>query len=456
MRGSAKGDRAGLKVNVDVGVVSAEVDRIETVAADIVVSAARSAEPVVARAAVEGVVAAVAVEVVIEGRADHALDAREGVAGRVAAGGRAVVKIDGHARAGARVGRHVVTRAADERVRAAAAFERVVAVAAVERVDAGVAGEAVARRGADHVLEIRQRVAFSVAADLRERGEGHRDPGARTRIAHRVDPRAAVERVRPGAAGDQVGAEAARQAVRIGVAREGVVVIRADEVLNADDLVAGGVAARRGSDAEIDEDARARSCIGKRVDARAAHDRVAARAAPKRVVAVTAVDPVRGRVAAQGVGEARAGDVLDPGEQIALRMAAGLRRREPEVDRHRGVRAGVDRRVEIRAADQRVGAGPAFERVRAGAAVEPVRAVVARQRVARGRADQVLDIGDRVPGRVAAGRGPGPEIDRDAARGRCVARGVDARAAVDHVAAEPAGKQVRALAAEERVGAGEA
>ncbi len=116
-----------------------------------------------------------------------------------------------------------------------------------------------------------------------------------------------------------------------------------------------------------------------------------------------------------------------------------------------GARAARER-VRALAADKRVVALRAGERVGPRAAFERVRAAVAGQRVAEGRPADVLDGAQRVAGRVRARRRACAEVDGHAAVRARVAHGVDARAAVDDVAAVAAFDHVRAGVARQRVG----
>ena len=106
------------------------------------------------------------------------------------------------------------------------------------------------------------------------------------------------------------------------VAPQGIPVSGADEVLDAVELVAGGIAAPRGVVLQPDADTLRRPLVGHRVDADAAVDLVAAAAAVDEVVAFVAPQQVGLIVAVELVVIFRAGQVLDTEERIALGVAA--------------------------------------------------------------------------------------------------------------------------------------
>src|SRR4029453_4602041 len=88
-------------------------------------------------------------------------------------------------------------------------------------------------------------------------------------------------------------------------------------------------------------------------------------------------------------------------------------------------------------------------------AVEHVGAGIAGQRVVEGRADEVLEPGQRV-GPVAAAGGAGREVDRAGSRGAVIAGGIRAGPARQRVVAGAADYRVVAGAAAHRIVAGAA
>ena len=84
----------------------------------------------------------------------------------------------------------------------------------------------------------------------------------------------------------------------------------------------------------------------------------------------------------------------------------------------------------------------AAQRVVAGAAKQPVRAAVTFQPVIETRADQVLDVEEKVALRVAPSSGGPIKANGDASRGAGVSRGVHASATVEDVAALAAKNEV--------------
>ena len=117
----------------------------------------------------------------------------------------------------------------------------------------------------------------------------HVRPGA---AGQRVVPRAAVQRVLPRAAGQPVVPRAAVQHVGAGAAYQRVAAIGADQVLYPNQGIARGIAARYYSRAEIDAHRGGGSCIGSRICSCPAVQCVSARAAFKRVIACQAGDAV--------------------------------------------------------------------------------------------------------------------------------------------------------------------
>ena len=186
-------------------------------------------------------------------------------------------------------------------------------------------------------------------------------------------------------------AAAAVDRVRAVVAREGVGLARAGQVLDVQVRVGAAVAVGRSRLAGRDARGDARRCrrVVGRVRAGAAVEGVVPAAPGERVVPVAAVQGVVVRVTAERVGERRAGQVLEAVRDDGVGAVAGvLRGWVPEVDRHRPRRGRVREGVVPRAAVER--------RVVTAAAVDRVRPGVAGDAVAEVGADHVLEPAERV------------------------------------------------------------
>ncbi len=214
---------------------------------------------VVAAAAVEQIGRGRGVELVVVGAAPQVLDAVEAVAVRAAADREIDIHVDGHRGEGVAVAHGVDAAAAEIAVGAVAALEIVVAVAARHPVVAGAAVESV------------------VAA---------------------VAPHGVVA----GTAIDAVGGV---------VALQGIAVARAVEVLDAAQMIAGGVAAGRGAEEQVDADTGVGAAVGGGVDAGAADDRVALGTTDNDVVAGATVELVLQGAAIDRVVAAIAEDRVD-------------------------------------------------------------------------------------------------------------------------------------------------
>ena len=107
-----------------------------------------------------------------------------------------------------------------------------------------------------------------------------------------------------------------------------------DRIFDRDERVARRVPARGGARGEIDGYRRGGSRIVDRIAAAAAVEGVGTRAAGQPVVARAARQDVGARIADQHVVERGAEDVLEIGDDVALRVAAAGRPR-CEVDVHR-------------------------------------------------------------------------------------------------------------------------
>ncbi len=187
------------------------------------------------------VVAAVAGQAVGIGRAGDILDAGQRVAGRVVAAVDAGRKVHRHRTGGAGViggvdaqpaVDHVRTAAADQdvvvgaavkRIRAGPARQRIVARRPPERVVAGVAHQRVvvgrSRQIGDAVEDVAGRVAHCAGIG-RQRGRNRAAGGG---IIGGIDARAAVKRIRPGAAGQGIIAAKAGDGIGTRSADQGII-----------------------------------------------------------------------------------------------------------------------------------------------------------------------------------------------------------------------------------------
>ena len=347
----------------------------------------RAGQRVRARAALDHVVPIAARDGVVVRRPQHPFEPGDRVAGGVPARGSAACEVHRHLGVRACVGEPVLAAPPGQPVAAGPAFEGVGPVASEEGV--GPARSAQAVRTA--------RPAQPVARAGSGEGVGVRGP------QHRLD----------------VGLEPAQRA-RVG------------------QRVALGVSPGDRSGREAHRDARIRVGIGDPVGARAARERVRARPAGQRVVV---------RPAGQHVAAFPAEEQVVPGPAVQRVVVPGHRRVAQPV-RVRPVRR--ERVGRVGPAVEGVVPRGARERVRAVPALELVRLRVARQRVVRGRAEDVLEPGDAVSLRVAARRRPGGEVHRDP---RGAAFGTEPGCiAVGHpVGAAAAGERVRACASVEHV-----
>ena len=187
---------------------------------------------------------------VAKGRADDVLDAQERIACSHAAAAGAVDQIDDHGTVGCGEGHRVDAGATDETVGAQAAIEQVVAAAPVEyvvavaadqRVIAGSASQAIIACGArkqivkaraDNGFETGKHVARRVAATGRAGRKVNGDGAARCRIVERVEPGAAGQDVRSATTGYGVVAGAAIDRIGARVTAQEIVKGRAGHALD--------------------------------------------------------------------------------------------------------------------------------------------------------------------------------------------------------------------------------
>ena len=353
-----------------------------------------------------------------------------------------------------RIGDRVDVATAGERVGAEPALKRVRTGTAVDHVAVAIAGQHVGPCRADKVQDIGQDVALGVVAGPGTGSEVHSDCTDRRGVVSRIRAAAALKRVAQKTADQHVVAGTAIEQVGIAVAGQMVGVGRAGDVLDVGEDVALGVEARRRASQQIDRHRTVGVGIVEAVDARAAIQAVSAEPARQHVVAcdaqqcvgtdraiqrvrsATAIQQVGVAVTRDQVGIARADHIGDQAENVALCIAAKARAGS-KVDGDRR-RSRVVNCIDPATAEQRVGPAPARQRIGTAAAIDQVVRPVTRQDVGLRGTGQVLDVGERVAGRIAAGCSGRREVDRDRTRRGGIIERVDAAAAVDAVAGRAA------------------
>ena len=385
-------------------------------------------------------------------RADDDLEARRDV--DASANGvvrQCVVRQEPHGARCARIAERIVAGASVEGIVARATFDRVAARSATEGVGVGIASQHVVVTGAAEALDVREAVPRSISSGGGPSGEIHRHGGVGPGIVDRIAAGTAIDRVGPGTGDDGViaGAEGdqASRSIDIDVVGEG----RTDDILNVRVGIARGVAACPGSRGGIG--------AGGRTDIDRHPDR--GQRVIDRVRAVAAVEGVRPGTGDEGVvpvptleetpGAAgrredrgkpvvvgRADDVLDVAEDVAIGIARrGLRGGEHQVHRHPGGRIRVRHRIGVRATVDRVRTRTGDQRVIARPACKSAAGSERRQAVGKGRADEVLDVGEDIARGVAGGilRRREIEVDGDACGGGRIGRGVRSGTTVEGVVA---------------------
>ncbi|ACG77459.1 hypothetical protein PHZ_c1045 [Phenylobacterium zucineum HLK1] len=421
-----------------------------------------------------------ALQAVVAGPADQGV--------RPVAAGQGVVVGDGERRIGDRAvvlgggdpARHVAVdgAVAQQPVVPGPAVQAVRPAPAGQHVGRPVAGQGVARQHvAGQVLEARQghHALPGVLRACRGQRDAHRSGQGVAEERQAVDPVAAVHRMGAPSDRDQVVARGARDAVRAAgapqpvgaaVAGEGVVVVRAGQVLDGDQGVGPPAGVLRPGrrqahvhpvrGVEVGRPVGVRPAVqhvvagpaGQQVDAGAARKAVVPALPAQDVGAVLAAERVRPVAARDGVVAGAGQDAVGPaGARQAVRARAAVQQR---AHRHGAVRelqrlhacqgvdalrahgvgdgdraVAVDHDLEIRpraAEDRRVGAV---------AAVEGVVPLAARQRIVAGRGRQ--------------------QQGRDAGRARAVGVHRDHPVAVDPVVARAAREAVGPAAAGHRV-----
>src|SRR5262245_42867795 len=287
------------------------------------------------------------------------------------------------------------------------ADKRVVPGSAVENIVPGVAGQRVSENGAFEVLDVGEDVTLRIAPGVGCAGhQARRHAGGRIEVRGRVAAGAAIDRIRAALAPEPIVA---------GIAGERVVEGGAFEVLDVGEDVALRVAPGVGCAGH-----QAHRHAGRGIEVRG---RVVAGAAVDRVRARFTEEPVVTGIAGERVVEGGAFEVLDIGEDVALRVAPGVGRAGHQAHVYSGCR------VEVR---HRVVAGAAVDRIGAALAGEPVAVGIAGQRVVEGGAFEVLDAAEHVALGLASGvGGAGHEAHVYACCRVEVRRGVESGASVD-------------------------
>src|SRR5262249_16271479 len=143
----------------------------------------------------------------------------------------------------------------------------------------------------------------------------------------------------------------------------------------------------------------------------AAGERILAGTADQMVVAVEPVQRIAGAGSGESVVKGRTNEVFEPDQDICTGSNGVLGGGDPEDHRHACSRVLVGDRID---------AISAFEDVVAGVALE---------RVVMARTGDVLDVGERIPLRIAAGTRAGGKARVDAGSGADKGRGIDPRSA---------------------------
>ena len=252
------GKRAGLDpypVNIDR---IAQLDDPVIVAVEaqkIGIRAKAALEQVLAVAAVEGVAAGRSDEMVAEHRADQHLDVDERIALGLARKALPKREIDRYRLVGGRIIGDVET---------AAAIDNIGAERAAQAIVARVAAHDIVMIASLNDLDPAERVAQRIAAARQRVGKVDRDAFGRQRIIGDIDAIAADERVGAAApdedivtapADQYIVAATAFEPVRTGVALDQIVIVGADDILDADQRITGRVAAARGAIGQRDLDA---------------------------------------------------------------------------------------------------------------------------------------------------------------------------------------------------------
>ena len=416
----------GARVLALVGTVMACVE-----AENIAVRPRAARDQVIAAPAVETVVARTAAQRVVPQRPTQRRDAGQHIAIRLARSADPEAEVHRHGGFGAGI---------VGRVEAAAADQRIGAKPAAQGVVARIPDQHVAEDRALHDLDAGQHVARSIPRPGAAVGHVHGDGRIRQAVVGHVGAFASDQKVGATPAGQRVvarppdqrvGAAPALQAVGAAVAFQKVGLVRPGQMRDADQHVAGRIAARGRPGDERDQNARRRARIIRRVRARAAIQQVGPRAARQRVVARPAVETVGagqtrkaivavappqdvgGAVTIERVVPVRTRQRLDIEILVALRVPA-LTDAARQAGAHPGVRPREVHDVETCAAFDQVAAVAAEDEVVTGPGADRVGPAKPKDRVRRVGRDQQVELRRAGQGAVIArhdGR-PGPPRPR--------------------------------------------
>ena len=267
-------------------------------------------QEVVARAARDAVGIGAALNGIVKGAADHRLDIAEHIARRIARGASKAIHPHRDPRAGRGIVRRVDPRAAVEHIGPGAADQRIVAGATQQGVVAAARRNEIVARPArkalrrartvqrivegrtDQHLDAGEHVARGIAARARSAIQIGAHCRAAGRIVDRIGARAAHQRIGPQARHEGIVARAALDAVGKRRAIEQVGLARPDQVFDADQHIALGIAAVADCAIQIDRDARQAGRIVGGVKARPAVQRIGTGAADQGIVAGIAVERI--------------------------------------------------------------------------------------------------------------------------------------------------------------------
>ena len=448
--GAGRVDIVVAVAGIDAVAAACAPHRVVAVAAEQQVAARPAVKRIVASAAVERVGAVTAEQRLVRRAACQRVGIRRAVhhldVGKRVVAAPAVRRSPGaqiHHHASGTVGvvngvravpavQRVVTAAADQRVVAVGTEQAVVAAVADQQVVAAIADQRVVLRRADQILDVRQRVAKTIAIIGVASAEIGIDRARRSAVIGGVHPAAAIQAVVAGAAG---------QYVVVGVTQQRVVIGRADDVLDVRQGVGVAPAIGRRTVREINENSIGVLAVVGRVGARAAVQRVVAGIAGQQIVAVIPLQQVVGGVTQQRIGIGRADDVLDVRQGVGVAPAIG-----------RGTVREIDENsVGVLAVVGGVHPAAAVQAVVTAAAHESVVAVVTQQRVVITRAGHPLNADQTILVAPAVGRRAARKIDVNKVGVLAVVGDVRAGAAVQCVVAGIAGQQVVAVAALQQV-----
>lgn len=360
--------------------------------------------------------------------------------------------------AGQAVGGDIDAGTAVENVGSLPALHNVVTVPARQEGRPVVATERIGIGRSDHGVDADQNVALGAPALIEAGAEVDRNRrrglcvggGVHAPVAEQgVGPLAAIENIVALAAEQEVGAVVPGQAVGVGGTLQ---------VLDRDEPIALGRRPGGRAGTEIDRHRGRGMGIGRGVVAAAAVEHVDAQSALENVGAARAEQSIGGGGTGQHVIVRRTGQDLDAGIGITGGVAIGAA--IGKAGDYPAGGSGIGRRVDARATLQGVGslatlqdvvAATTPQQVVAAAAQDGAGPVIPDQRVAGRGPDQVADVHQHVPGRIAARAGAGRQIDGHPCAGPCIGRGIGARSADQQVGTTPAFQGVIAAAAEQSV-----